>query len=197
MNQENFRVPLATDGSWDILEVVTNKVLQYNPGDIIEIGMGESTKVLAACAYQHDVKLYSCDLKMGGRGDYFDKPVSKCHHCFVGSSKKFMKQYKGNPSIVLLDGSHLYEDIKREVDFFLPRMKIGGVMFLHDTMPPDEGFLHDEMCGQAYKIRQDLEVTNEVDTFTWPYSALSVGLTMVMKHNDDRPDYLENGRNLE
>ena len=34
-------------GSWDIMDAIVPMVLRYIPGDIVEIGMGESTEIFA------------------------------------------------------------------------------------------------------------------------------------------------------
>ena len=46
---------------WVLLEVLTKVVLYFRPYCIVEIGAGESTKVLADIAKHYGVKLYSCD----------------------------------------------------------------------------------------------------------------------------------------
>ena len=122
-------------GSWCIMESMIPHILSYVPGDIIEIGMGESTEILAQAAKSAGVNLYSCDIQMGGMFNVFDKPLFENHQCFTDGSDDFMEQYGGSPSIVFIDGEHIYETVKKEVGFFLPKMRPGGVMFLHDTMP--------------------------------------------------------------
>ena len=190
-------------GGWDIMDVLVPKILKYCPGDIVEIGVGESTAIFAKHAQEVGVKLHSCDIEMGGRYKVFDEELFGGHLCYNIGSKAFIKEYDGHPSIVFLDGDHRYATVKMEVDFFLPRLVDGGVMFMHDTMPRTEGFVRPPenfknigvLPGDAYKIRQELERNHHVDVFTWPYSALDMGLTMVMKHTDKRPYWKLNGRN--
>ena len=189
------RIPL---GSWDIMNALVPKILKYCPGDIVEVGMGESTTIFADHAHEAGVNLFSCDIQMGGMFKVFEKKLFDNHICFIGRSEEFIKTYDGNPSIVFLDGEHKYKTIKKEVEFFLPRLKTGGVMFMHDTFPPLERQLTVDENGFApgdiYKARQELERRTDVDVFTWPYSALNMGLTMVMKHDKDRPYWRENGK---
>jgi hypothetical protein len=185
-------------GSWDIMGAVVHIILKYVPGDIVEIGMGESTQVLSAYAKEYGVSLYSCDLRMGGMFRVFDKELFENHHCYIGKSEDFIKEYGGYPRIVFIDGEHLSETVRMEVEFFLPRILPGGVMLLHDTMPvfkksierDDKGY----NPGDIYKVRQELERMPEYDVFTWPYSAVNMGLTMVMVHGTERPYWRQNGR---
>lgn len=192
-----IRIPM---GTWDIMDALVPKILKYCPGDIVEVGMGESTTIFADHAYEKGVELYSCDIQMGGMFKVFDKPIFEGHHCFIGRSESFMKEYEGTPSIVFLDGEHLYETVKKEVEFFLPKIVPGGVMFMHDTFPEHERMTKTDPDGYSpgniYKARQALECRTDVDVFTWPYSALNMGLTMVMKHEKNRPYWRENGAKI-
>ncbi len=192
----SIRIPR---GTWDIMDVLIPKILKYRRGNIVEIGMGESSLIFAKHAFDAHVNLYSCDLKLGGMFNVFDRELFDGHFCYVGKSEDFIKEFDGFPAIVFLDGEHRYEIIKKEVDFFLPRLLPDGVMFLHDTMPiyeyntkPDKDGLNP---GDAYRMRQELERNPEVDVFTWPFSANDMGLTMVIKHDNERPYWRLNGRN--
>ena len=185
-------------GTWDIMASLLPMILKYQPGDIVEIGMGESTEIFADIAYQMGLNLYSCDIKMGGMFEVFDKPLFENHHCFTEGSDVFMEEFGGSPSIVFIDGEHLYETTKKEVEFFLPKIRPGGVMFLHDTMPVFKKSIKRDAKGynpgDIYKVRQELERDPRYDVFTWPYSAQNMGLTMVMVHGTERPHWRENGR---
>ncbi len=187
-------------GSWDIMDALVGKILNYLPGPIVEIGMGESSTIFAQHAIKYGIKLYSCDIMMGGMFKVFNKPLFDNHICFLGRSEEFIKDFKDEPSIVFLDGEHNYESVKQELDFFLPLLKKDGVMFLHDTFPPHEHHLVKDKqgCkpGTVYRARQDLEKNADVDVLTFPYSAHGMGLTIVMKHdrNQNRPYWKKNGR---
>lgn len=180
------------------MQAIVSAAIKYIPGDIIEIGMGESTEILSDIARNNSVNLYSCDIQMGGMFKVFDKPLFENHYCFTDGSDAFMEEFGGNPSIVFIDGEHLYETVKKEVGFFLPKIRPGGIMLLHDTMPvlkrnterDGKGY----NPGDIYKVRQELERDPRYDVFTWPYSALNMGLTMVMVHDGHRSYWRENGR---
>ena len=102
--------------------------------------------------------------------------------------------------MVFIDGEHTYETVRIELDFFLPRLAYGGVIFLHDTFPAQERLLEKDKDGRkpgdVYRARQELERNPDVDVVTFPYTALGQGLTMVLKHipNKNRPHWLQNGR---
>jgi hypothetical protein len=189
-------------GSWDILDALVPRILWHKPGHIVEIGMGESTEILANHASKARVNLYSCDIEMGGMFKVFEKPLYKGHVCFVGTSENFIETFDFDfrPSIVFIDGAHNYEIVKKEIDFFLPLLIDEGILFMHDTFPIKEDHIvpdkYGRKPGDIYKVRQELERNPDMDVFTWPYSALGVGFTMVMKHhpNEQRKFWRQNGR---
>jgi len=140
---------------------------------------------------------------MGGMFDVCNDPLFYDHICYIGRSEEFIKEFKEfkeTPAIVFIDGEHIYETVKMETDFFLPLLADEGVMFLHDTFPHSEYLLEkdpkEQKAGDVYALRQDLERNPDIDVFTWPYTALGAGLTMVMKHKKDRPYWMQNGRQV-
>ena len=182
-----------------ILDDLAKTILANVEGCVVDIGIGSSTKVLSKHAKDLDRPHYTCDVKRG-----------KCEWArtvgcvaFEGRSLDFIKTFPDIPvALVFLDGEHLYETVLQEVDFFLGRLSDGGVIFLHDTHPPKEFICESgRRCGNVYRVRQQLEHRMAMDilalthskttgftrmpalqVFTWPYTALNCGLTMVMKN---------------
>ena len=188
-------------GGWTMVDAIVPVILDNVEGPIVEIGMGESTTILADHAYQKGRNLYSCDIEIGGMFRVFDKPIFGDHSCFIGRSEDFIEQYSGdNPAVVFIDGEHIYETVKMEVDYFLSRLAFGGVIFMHDTFPQEERLLETDEYGRKpgdiYKARQELERNPDIDVVTFPYTANSVGLTMILRHlpNNMRKYWLKNGR---
>lgn len=170
---------------WSILDALVPIILFYRPYCIVEIGAGYSTRHLARIAEQYNVKMYSCDKSPRKHMVYND------NHIFVQKfSHDFIDEFDDIPAVVLIDADHAYEVAKMEFDFFFDKLVPGGVIFLHDTMPPAEEYLTQIGCGDVYKLRQELEKREDLDCFTWPYTAGFMGLTMVIKKETDR-DYWE------
>jgi len=147
-------------------------------GCIVDIGAGSSTDVLAQVAKSRNLIHFTCDKNKFGKRH-------QNHRRFYMESSEFIDWFSKNlylPSLVLLDGSHLYEDVKAEVECFLPMLLPGGVIFIHDTYPErKEWAIRGVSCGDIYKLRQELEKDPKLQVFTWPYTANNCGLTMIMK----------------
>lgn len=168
---------------WIILNQLVPVILYFRPHCIVEVGAGASTVYLARFAEEYGVKLYSCDRAERKHRVYF-----KDHIFAQMLSKDFIKEFDDTPAVVLIDADHHYEVAKMEFDFFFEKLIPGGVIFLHDTLPPVDYYLADTACADVYRLRQELEKrTDEMDCFTWPYTAGSCGLTMVIKKEKNRP----------
>jgi len=68
---------------------------------------------------------------------------------------------------------------------------LGGIIFMHDTYQTTDLKIRNEShprgpASDHFKVRQELEATESLQTFTWPYTAGNCGLTMVMKKDPDR-----------
>lgn len=171
-------------GEWSILKALCDIILYFRPFCIVELGAGESSKILAESAQKANVQFHSVDLNPNKRHPF--RGTYKFHHV---NSLDFIKTFNDTPAIVLIDANHRYEVAKEEFDFFFDKLVPGGVIFLHDTYPPHEKMLNDHACSDVYRLRQDIEKMdkNILDVFTWPYTAKWDGLTMVIKKEKDRP----------
>ncbi len=168
---------------WIILEKLVPIILYFRPFCIVEIGAGESSPVLARIAERYGVKFYSCDIKHEKYAKFFHGHIYK-----EMKSEDFIKEFDDTPGVVFIDGDHSYDVAKMEFDFFFEKLVPGGVIFLHDTYPISAEFLKPDLCFDVYRLRQELEKrTDEMDVFTWPYTAGYHGLTMVMKKEEGRP----------
>ena len=166
--------------SWPVLKELSEIVLFFKPYCVVEVGAGESTIVLAGVTQKAGVVFHSVDIRPEKTCKYH-----RNHFYHNMWSQDFMKTFDERPAIVLIDGDHRYETAKKEFDFFFDKLVPGGMMFIHDTMPPHEAFLKETACGDVYKLRQELEKRDDLDCLTFPYTAQFMGLTVVMKKEND------------
>jgi len=179
---------------WVIIERLGDIVLQNVKGCIVEIGMGASTEVLANLAKLHDRKQYECDTSTRKCEWASNSEKVKHDKLFIYNEKsfKFIENFDDVPALVFIDGNHYYKYVKKETDFFIPRLAPGGIMFLHDTFIHRRYYERYERKGkktEAYKVRQELEKDPRVWCMTFPYTASYCGLTVVLKKQDERPFY--------
>jgi len=176
---------------WEIINSLVPIVLSNIKGCIVEIGLGNSTTILNTYAKQFNRKHYACDKKKRVC-DWIKNNIGNNINLYNCLSFDFIKQFKDCPAIIFIDGNHSYSVVKQEVDFFLPKLVCGGIMFLHDTYICKRWYKRYLKIGKesdTYKIRQDLEKNSDVYTMTFPYTAAWCGLTVVLKKDLNRPYY--------
>ena len=168
---------------WIVLDRLADIILEGVHGCIVDIGMGLSTIVLGRHAVNFGRRHYSVDISPDVAKAFGNQHGG--HKVFVGDSLDIIKRkkFREKPAIVFIDGCHEYRYIKEEVDFFLDMLMPFGVIFFHDSYPPERWAVPDGGCGDVYLVRQELEKRDDLWTFTWPYEfqAQGCGLTMVMK----------------
>jgi len=101
---------------------------------------------------------------------------------YTGKSDDFFKDVKFTPiACAFIDGDHLFEAVYKDFYNTLELMVDDGVIFLHDTLPPDETWHSENKCGTVYKLRELLDKDDKFDIFSFKNTAMDVGLTMVQK----------------
>lgn len=181
-----------------ILSIMGDYVLRHvREGDIVEIGIGESSIMLTKLAKKYRRHVYHCDVRK-----------SEVMHCssvtgvldrsgvvYTGTSDDFFNEVEFTPiALGFIDGDHTYDFVKRDFDNLFDLLVEGGYIFMHDMYPPSDDYLHEYRCGDGYRLRQQLERRDDVDIFTFPYGAMEVGFTMVRKLPKDQPHYRQSGR---
>lgn len=123
-------------------------------GTIVEIGTwkGKSTVCLAyGCKAGKKIKITTIDPHTGGvyERDLYREPIwtfeefknnikkanlSDLIIDKVASSVEVAKSWKQPVELLWIDGSHLYEDIKKDFEMWLPYVVNGGIVAIHDTI---------------------------------------------------------------
>jgi hypothetical protein len=168
------------------LGVFGDYVLSHLQGDILEIGVGESSIYLSALARKYNRRIHYCDIEhskiinpltIAGylapeRGIFF-----KC------SSDEMFRSNNISPiAIAFIDGWHSYEQVKKDFYNTLQYLVPGGFILLHDTCPPSQEYINENKCGDVYLFREELEKDEAFDILSLPKgTAMGVGLSIVRK----------------
>lgn len=192
-----------------MLGVFGDYILSCTQGDILEIGVGESSIYLTEIAKKYNRRIYHCDISpskivnpltvpgyLSEDYTYFEEKdptpdkLNRCV-CYAGPSDKFFKAVPITPiALAFIDGDHVFEQVYRDFKNTFPLVVGDGFIFLHDTYPPSEDYINENRCGNVYKLRQELRYYNGLDILTLTRgTAIGVGLTMVRKHPEKLPYY--------
>lgn len=192
-----------------MLGVFGDFVLSCTPGNVMEIGVGESSIYLSHVARKYDRKIFHCDISSGkivnpstvdgyltekalnlpntGGGVYQDKNAL----FFIGASDDFFKLVDMAPlALTFIDGDHIYEQVEKDFFNAVAHTVDNGYILLHDTYPPSEDYLREERCGTVFRLRQQIEQDARFDCITLPVGcAVSVGLMIVRIKPKNLPYY--------
>lgn len=178
---------------WGLFGILADYVLHYTKGDIIEVGVCETSIYLSFLARKHHRKTYHCDIQRSKiencqtvEGYFNDDAVLVCD-----SSDNFFKNTEFTPiALSFIDGEHEFLQVRKDFENAYELTVDNGYIFLHDTYPKGEDWLHPNACGDVYRMRKYLEGRRDLfDVFTFDRSAWDVGLTMVRKKPKDLPYY--------
>ena len=198
-------------GRFGILGVLGDFILQSLPNThIVEIGTGESSIYLTQLARIHNRRIFYCDEARGKITNPLtikgylhedtvllsDKPYPLEYEkaraiAYVGTSDDFFNSIRlPDIGLAFIDGEHHYEYVKRDFENIFAKLVPDGYIFIHDTYPYEEGLVLGDYCADSYKIRQELEKDDRVDTFCFTkVVACNVGMFMVRKKPLNRPYY--------
>lgn len=178
-------------------------ILNGVSGDILEIGVGESSYYLSRLAEKFNRRIFHCDISpsklvnpmsvpgyLSAKEDieYFEErdplpSLNKRVICYAGSSDSFFERLN-MPVIAFafIDGDHCYEQAKKDFWNTWALLKDEGVIALHDTYPPSEEWTDENRCGDVYKLRQELEKHPDMEVLTLGRGCvIGVGVTFAKK----------------
>lgn len=124
----------------DHLQFLYETALGYGPFEAIELGVntGQSTSAFLAAAELNCGHLWSCDTRSPRTpAEWYDSR----HWSFIpGSSLDpgVLGVMPTDVDIVFIDSSHEFEATLAELHAYVPRVRPGGLVLLHDTqwLPP-------------------------------------------------------------
>jgi hypothetical protein len=166
--------------SWEVLEVIGHLCLNWVPGVVLEIGSGTTTPSLHDLAVEFDREFHSCDLYKNPIGLKKRYKLTNRYKPFKGTSDDFAKQFNKKIAFAFIDGCHLYDYIRRDFFFVYGLLNPGGIVCMHDTLPPSEKHAGPGQCQDAYKLRLELEKREDIEIISWPYPNY-YGISMVIK----------------
>lgn len=186
-------------------------VLNGVQGDILEIGVGESSFFLSRLGERFKRRIFHCDISpskivnpmtvpgyLSAAEDITyieerDLPAEPFVHGkrvlgFAGSSDALFKRVSITPiAFAFIDGDHRYDQAKKDFWNIWDVLVEDGVIALHDTHPPSEEWIDENRCGDVYRLRQDLKTEyHRMEQITLTRGcAIGVGITFIRKKKKD------------
>ena len=117
--------------TYNVVDKIYELIVINNYKDLLEIGVGGygiSTRALLEACKKTSGTLISIDCKISSGELFKGNP----NWTFVCSDSK-TANIKGMYDVVLIDSSHTYEDTEAELEKYVPMLRKGGYLFMHDT----------------------------------------------------------------
>lgn len=195
-NWEPSHIVISKKLQWSrfgILSIMGDYVLSHvKGGNIMEIGVGESSIILTRLAEKFGLMVYHCDASPSEITNCSTIPGIFAKNSIVKActSDNFFRDIPISPlALGFIDGDHIYEQVKKDFENMFPLIVDNGFIFFHDMYPPGDSYLSEHRCGDGYRLRQELEERADLDVFTFPFGAMGVGLTMCRKLPTNQPYY--------
>jgi hypothetical protein len=99
-------------------------------------------------------------------------------------SDQFFKQNSQDWDLIFIDGDHSAKQVYKDVLNSLKWLAPGGLIVMHDTLPPTEGDTAETKSGTAYVVRRDLQRDSKLQVYTFP---VTFGLTLVAPVGSEWP----------
>lgn len=118
-----------------------------SPLRFVEIGSwaGASLLLIYAAIKQRTPNIQGFSIEPGGQPQFYQvieqlkNEVSHLRmfsHQAAPQLKQFFEKDGIFPEFIFIDGSHVYEDVRRDIIDYFPLLAPGGIMVFHDYLPP-------------------------------------------------------------
>jgi predicted O-methyltransferase YrrM len=112
------------------LLVLYSLAVGLNAQRIVEIGVGSTTRTLRAATRVTGGVLLSCDKDSRFEALCGQSPGFEFH---MTDSLSFLSKLEGPVDLALHDGAHDYWGTRRDLEALLPKMRLFGIVCVHDT----------------------------------------------------------------
>lgn len=145
---------------------------------VFEFGCGFSSKTILQALEETGGKLISCDMRPIEETGNSKEDIAKhqSHWRYIqGTSLDIVPSLKNETfDLVLHDGSHEQEVVEQDLKNIIPKMKMNGILLIHDTQHSGEFKVDFEQCEKVFKGM-------DYEAVTLPYG---YGLTIIKVKED-------------
>lgn len=167
------------------LLILYSLVVGLGAKQILDLGIGSTTRVLRAAGVKTGGVVFSCD-RDAKRFSTLSSLQDDHWKLFLGATETFLRSLPGPFDFVMHDAAHDYFQVKLDLELILPKMKKFGMICLHDTQQPD---LSSDMLAAI----RDAVVGHRVSLTTLPFNA---GLSIIRIEDSRHPAVTPTGSSL-
>lgn len=164
--------------------LICNIVRACNFESYLELGIDTGYNIKLVSEHCNNLKtIVGVDLKPKDTMTYktSDPRITLFHET---STDDFFSKYAFQYSsfdCIFIDACHEHKQVLVDYENSFKMVPDDGIIFLHDTYPPDLGKGSLIACGDSYKAYLDLKNKKNIDIINLP---IWVGLTIIRKHTE-------------
>ena len=107
--------------------------------DMVEIGFGIGETHQALLSAVDCLQLLSVDALPKRLATRYRARFGNRSHFWQMDSQTAAHRYPGSPDLLFLDGGHLYDTVRRDLEAWWPKLRSGGTLAGHDYNAPNPG----------------------------------------------------------
>ncbi len=165
--------PLSRDDLFDAFElpystskhllILYSLVVGLRAKVIVDLGLGMTTGAIRGAAQKTGGVVYTCD---SDRRRFEELLNQQDEHwrLHLELSETFIPKVPHPIDFVMHDGSHIYQNVRRDLELLLPRMRRFGLICVHDTQQPD-------LCHDMLGAIRDATAQARVSVTNLPFGA--------------------------
>jgi predicted O-methyltransferase YrrM len=157
------------------LLILYSLVVGLGAKQVLDLGIGTTTRALRAAALKTGAVVFSCD--RDPRFTTMSSLQDDHWKLLLGPSETSLKSLPGPFDFVMHDAAHDYFQVKLDLQLILPKVKKFGMICVHDTQQTD---LSSDMLAAI----RDAVVGHKVSLTTLPFNA---GLTIIRIEDSSHP----------
>ncbi len=154
-------------------DIIANLARVYRPKVYVELGLyvGETWhKVIPYAEKSFGVDIVDRSIRGG--------------EIHIQTTDEFFQHFDQEINMAFIDADHCFESVLKDLKNVSKLLHPQGVIILHDTDPENDRLFDKGYCGDAYKIVELLQGSEEYNSITMPVA--EAGLTIVTKKNNTR-----------
>lgn len=138
----------------------------------------------------HTNHCYGVDMKSNQHLQNLQDKYNNKLSIIYDTTDNFFINFNDKIDMAFIDADHCVESAIKDFDNVLKLLSDDGIIFMHDTDPINNSYIHPGYCGDSYKLVPLFEKRNDINIITLPLT--EAGLSIITKKNSTRT-FLRNG----
>jgi len=162
------------------------------PQTYVELGLYQGETLSKIIPYTN--QCYGVDMKSNDHLINLQNNYKNKLSIIYDTTDNFFLNFNSKIDMAFIDADHCVTSAIKDFDNVLKLLSDDGIIFMHDTDPIDNSYIHPGYCGDSCKLVPLFEKRDDINIITLPLT--EAGLSIIMKKNSSRT-FLRNRDNID